>query len=517
MAGTLRDEIKRDLGKRLKFEKLRVQSELPCEKDYYKFRRYLYKGGICGTNVKYAKMKLYDCGCADLESDYPAQIMHRRFPDGRIVKIDPAGFMQDRNKPYIARIRYRNVKSTTEHAVISSYKCENVDDLNGGNSIIDNGRIYQADEIVVYLNDIEYADFDKCYTHDTPEILDVWEFERYKYAPMHLQNITTKYYGLKTRLKRSGKQNTTDYTIAKRRANSIYGMCATSIFPTEKKVNKNGNIVDFPDCPIYKSARYKGKGKSRRVRSREEINTMILNALWRKTYKQAIGSMFLSPFIAIWVSAYARSILIDFITKYPDAVIQYDTDSLYYRKHSPQCTALIQAMRKYNARIREINARLFNNDDLYCNLGTWDIDDNIKIFKGLGAKRYIYAYRDKSDCDKIKQVVAGCRKGSMCKQVRYNNRMHHAHTDIFDFMDDNMYIDPQHSGKLYPEYVDEPHVLFYDFGDGEDELIECRSAIVLHETDFTMRLMPYYLNHIYRMKTIEREEKNGWRKSRSHT
>lgn len=446
--GFVRESIKRRIGANLKKVKGEVQSHMPSENDYYLLRQFGFKGGFCGTNGKYWNDIVHNVLCADLVSDYPAQMMHKQYPQGYCAECRNEEFCTE-NIPYIAMIELNNVRSKTTHSYISSHKCMNRKEFTGRNSIIDNGRIFEAERIIIVINDVEWETVQKMYHIGSAYMIKCWKFDKYGKLPKYITDELMVQYRKKNELKKAGKNDTQEYRDAKAFVNGIFGMCATSIFPFEKQLDGT------PDCNVIVSEN-------------------------KKEFDKAIEGMFLSPFYAFWVTSYARDILCDVICKFPDLILQYDTDSIYFRDGVEGSEELKQYLKEYNDHIKSINNAIFDNDEFMEDLGTWEIEKPIARFKGLGAKRYAKQSID----GKYKFVVAGCRKGTIEKQYEATGK--YKYNDIMDFFNFNMEIEEKYSDKLASVYIDDEYILEIEDNEGNRQLCNCKSSVVLNPTEFTI-------------------------------
>lgn len=433
--GFIRQRIKKRIGASIKQVKAEMQSWLPDEYLYTDFRKYLFKGGICGTNIIYSGDLIHDVVCADLTSDYPACMLHRVYPMGKPVEIPPAAFMKRDNVPYIGLFHFRNVRSRTSHSLMSAHKALNRAELYdhiaaADNQVtLDNGRIYKAPDLELYLNDIEFKAFTKSYDfdEDASEIIRAWRFAKYGKLPRYILDVLEDRYRIKEHLKSTGQKKTQEYKDSKAFVNGIFGMMCTAIYTEIFEFDQFGNIIE----PV------------------DEDGKII-----SKSYEKATSSMFLSPFWGYWVTSYARYILTDVITKFPKAVIQYDTDSIYYLKHHKDAAALEAYLEEYNERIHDLNDNLFKGDEHFRTLGDWEIEEPYEDFKGLGAKRYIHSERDSDGAYHIAQVISGCRAGTLQAQLDFNNQRDGTNLTAFDFFGNDMVIDKNHTRKLSSIYID---------------------------------------------------------------
>lgn len=358
---------------------------------WYICREFGYSGGLCGSNIKKAGKILKDVVCADLTSDYPAQMSHQLYPSGSIKQItignlnDIRQNYHDTHKPYFAILKIKKMQAKTQHATFSKHKIindkTNLFDIHGKpkNMICYNGKVYHAENIIVCWNDVDINAYKECYDIKATT-LTLWVFDSYKRLPQwFLQTLWTAY-AKKAELKNAGIKSGVIYDDAKRIPNSIYGVCATRVNDTYDEL----------------AADYNFKVKK------------------EKTFDEIRKNFWLNPYIAFWCTSYARAILMHFISRYPDTIIQYDTDSLYYDKKSGK--ELEKELLQYNDNILQKNRRIFRNQDnptLFDTLGQWDFDEVYTKFLGMGAKKYIKQDKD----GKIHTVIAGLPKGAIPKEI----------------------------------------------------------------------------------------------------
>ena len=488
--GIVRDEIKRRLGKFLKAEREKIVSWMPDEKTYEAFRMYLLKGGISGSNILHMG-KIFDIKNgepitgADITSDYPFQMLTKKFPMGKAEIVNNSEFMSTKN-PYIATVRFIRFRSRTCHALMSAHKAINAYTLrHDPETILDNNRIQYANILELILNDVEYKSLKKAYKWDKAIVTCCWEFKKgYSFLPSHITTTIVEWYIKKESLKAEGAgkeehPKNIDYKEAKEFVNSIYGMMLTALYMEEFEFNED--ICDI-------------KEKSESI-----------------PYEEACKHLFLSPYWGIWVTTYAREMLMDVITKFPNVIIQYDTDSVYFIDNgSEESERLKKYLELRNSQMRKYNRIVYNNPHLE-DLGTWDFTKPFQRFKGLGSKRYMYEYLDKNGNPQIKVTVSGLRtsktdqRSTMLHQLDYENIRTNSKTDPFDFFEDLMKIDKEHSEKLRSIYIDDAYEIEATDYLGNKEQCYSPSSIVLDEVDFTMSLSK---THQQLWIAIERYAKN---------
>ena len=110
----VRSAVKKAADRDLKNLQKLYKQWMPTEAEYELFRLYLFKGGISGSNIR--KMNRVYSNCikgADITSDYPYQMLTKKYPYGKATVCENSRFMKD-DKPYIAMIRFINFRSLSE-------------------------------------------------------------------------------------------------------------------------------------------------------------------------------------------------------------------------------------------------------------------------------------------------------------------------------------------------------------------------------------------------------------------
>lgn len=394
------------------------------EYDYYMMRKYMYAGGLSGTSPIYAGKKVKKAKCADITSDYPAQMNHNMYPSGRLVECPPDEIKLHKRQFRIIMFTC-DISAKTAHAVLSVHKI-----LNRKNNkdcpftttarclIINNGKIQFGKNVCLLLNNTDIAALSELYRITNIQMYRTWYFTAKARAPKFLLDCMNDDYKLKKQLKDAGKSHTLEYKECKSRVNSYYGMTATKLY----------------DCQY----------------GYDEECEDILEQDSDKSYEYRRSHMWLSPYIGYWCTSYARALLMHFIARFPDLILQYDTDSLYYITDDTVVSAARIAefekeLKKFNMRIELKNYDLFKGDTDFSDLGTWDIDKgDYTGFKGIGAKRYLKELPDGT----LQPVVAGMVKESFDKYVHDNN------FDAFEVFNDDLSLDRVISKKLASVYYD---------------------------------------------------------------
>lgn len=445
---------------------------------WYICREFGYCGGLCGSNIELAGEILHDVTCADLTSDYPAQLSHRQYPAGRLHRERGdlnrrRAELEKAKKPYFAVIQIAHIKARTVHATISEHKIINKNPAlypkagTPHNMTIYNGKIYEAHNIVICVNDVDLAAYRELYSF-YGRVLSLWSFDGYARAPQWLLNAMWSDYEEKAILKSKGLSKTVNYFDCKRRVNSYYGVCATRQNDTLSAVDDNYN-----PCPEK-----------------------------QKTFADIRREFWLNPYLAFWCTSYARATLMHFLARYPDSIVQYDTDSLYYIDTGD---GLPDALKEYNAKIEYKNSVIFReieNPEIFRSLGTWDFEDTYKNFCGMGAKKYI-----KEDENGIQTVIAGLPKNAIPREIveRGVNAPFEYYNPLIKYLqelDNNIIIEHLFAGKFASVYDDTKTPYFSEITDYRGETVkqlQC-SYHAITPIDFTLSMSVEYIKHIIKRR-----------------
>lgn len=457
--GILRQKCKNRINNKYYEEKSNTPLMPSKEIDYVMQRRFSYAGGLSGTSPVFAGKFVKRSKMADIVSDYPAQMNHHLFPAGELKETKPENFSKIGNKFKIIMFR-ADVIPKTKHAILSIHKIMNyftaskaVPTIGRIKSAIPvNGKLWHGYNVLLLLNNTELKALSELYSFRNIRLYKVWYFTEKKRAPRFLRDCMNEDYLLKKQLKNEGQKDTPVYAKTKAAINSYYGMTATRLY----------------DC-IYKY---------------NETEHDIRQAASELDYEQRREKMWLSPYIAYWTTSYARAILMHFIAAYPDLILQYDTDSLYYITDpevvpAERIAALEAELQEYNRMKMMKNNRLFKGDKNYLDLGTWEIDQEENTgFKGLGAKRYIVRTAE----GKLKPTVAGMVKSSFKEYIAETGK------DPFEVFENDFTLNRMHSKKLASKYNDE-YIGLQKVTDykGNTELVDIGTYHALYPIEFTIK------------------------------
>ena len=436
--GILRQDIKKGVNESIK---QKIQQCLPNEQLYNIMMKWLFRGGVSHGNVSHIGVKLSNVKGFDYTSSYPAVMNHNLFPCSQFVEMLEISIeiVEQKIKNGFAVMfacEFENIKATTMHSIESESKCISLQ-----NYIIDNGRVFSAEKMGVFLTDVDYKNYKKFYKWDNIKVIRAW-YAVYGRLPQYfLQPLNAEYRG-KAELKKNGKDKTKEYAEKKGKVNSAYGMTVTKLYNQEIKY----------------------------------INDEWIEEETKKDYNQLTKNLFLLPQWGVWITAWARYNLLQTIYKIGNDVVQYDTDSIYilnWKKHKP-------IIDEWNKEIHKQNIELFGNDENFDDLGEWDEMPCYRHFKTLGAKRYM-AEKD----GKILVTIAGLPKGALQEYCKNNNK------DIWETFTNEMYLDVEFAMKNAHTYNDEYH---YDVVNGEE--MEEYSSVAIYATTFKLNMNDLFIKLI---------------------
>ena len=307
----------------------------------------------------------------DFTSSYPYVLVTHKYPSTEFKKcnITRAERMSTRFA-YLLVVKFKNIKCKYFNTFISRSKCTSIK-----NSVDDNGRVMQAEELTITLTDIDFRfilDTHKDIYEDKPveyEILECY-YSSYNYLPKQFIEFVLQKYIDKTKYKNvEGKE--VEYAIAKALFNSLYGMSVTN--------NIRDEVVFYNDDE-------KIKHDNKTWDEVKLTNEEIINKL--NDEKKA---SFLSFAYGVWVTAYARNNLLRNVIKLDDYVIYCDTDSMklaegYDKTVIEDYNKFVQGKIKYVSEQLQIDINKYKPKDvdgIEHMLGLFDLDAHYEVFKTL--------------------------------------------------------------------------------------------------------------------------------------
>lgn len=457
-------------AKYLKYRK--VMEDLTLTSEAYTMLKRAFMGGFTHSSLNHTGKVLTNVSSIDFTSSYPSVMLSEKFPMSRFkkTKITSLKTLKEYCKKYavIFDVKFINLTPKISHEnYISESKCYNL-----VGAVINNGRIFSANELCTTLTNIDFHIMTQCYEWEKILISNV-QYAHQNYLPKPIIESVLKLYQDKTELKDVAGYEV-EYLLSKGMLNSIYGMTVTDIVKPIVKYSENWEI--------------EGVSLDEEITKYNESKNRFLYYAW-----------------GVWITAYARRNLWTGILATGDDYVYSDTDSLKilnYEKHT-------KYINWFNAQIVSKMGDMMEYYKLDKNLlkpktkegkekliGIWDFEGNYPLFKTLGAKRYLY-----QDGGKLKLTVAG-----LSKQNGVNYMLEKCNNDflaVFNMFNDNLFIPSDKTGKMTHTYIDnEVQILVTDYTGKQCEVISL-SGVYLEPCEFTLSISQQY-------KTFLNSLKNGF-------
>lgn len=425
-----------------------IRTLFPDTQDEYEFiMRFLFAGGITHGMALYQDEILDDIDSWDIKSSYPAVEVSQSYPMSPFKEFDSKHFKNYIKKYHVIFVAtFKNVKTTTNHSIFSLHKCIDI----SNNKRIDNGRVYECEYMKVFLTEVDYINFSRFYKYDKEFDIEYCAYAKKGKLPDYLILPQIDAYIKKEELSKKGLKKSSEYANQKSYVNSGFGMCVTRMKFIDFVVENNGDV----------------KTKD-----------------GRSYYSQCLGQI-LSPFWGIYITAWARKRLLDFVWLTKDHSYYQDTDGDKIK--SGIYDDIIKA---YNQQIeRDVikGCKYYNIDyKKVSGLGQFQKEYHLKRFKFLGAKRYLVEYDD----GKIESTVSGLKKEAFIDYVKDMQK------DAFDLFENNTVIPSKYSPKKVALYCDE---YTEDYINGV--LMSEESCVTISESDLSTRIDKDYMELIETLK-----------------
>ena len=461
--GAIRIKIKQSIVDIFRTKKFIKDCMPPTERSYLNMVNWLYRGGYVHANIKYCnnlfiKQPIYS---RDITSSYPASMVHCKFPMKwhrmRYINEQQLNNLISDGFTFYGCFTLKNLKRKTTHSIDSKSKCMFLSDKN----TIDNGRIAEAEKVIVYLTHLDYDIYCKFYTFEIDSVVD-FNISYLQRLPDYLLNNMLHDYEQKAIL----KSKNLPYAVEKSYCNSYYGVTVTKRIVQELAF-QNGKIV-------------------RRLSNQDYDN-----------YK---SRQVLSTFWGIYISAYSRHKLLTMVWELElsgNPVVYCDTDSIKYIEKNNKANEIFE---NANYKIEQLNKKFCDehnkNFEIMADLGCWDIEchgQQLETFKTLGCKRYAYTYKYKG-VRHYNLTVAGLPKNYYYKLYSQNLMQFYKH------FNDELVVK---NCKLASKYNDDEFTMIIN-----GEVINEKSNLALIDTDFTMNVNDEWLAMILQLATSKTEFRN---------
>ena len=335
-----------------------------------------FGGGFTHTGAEWSGKTCYNVGSADKISSYPYQMCGKKFPMGRGIFIGDADFSDIdwlTNTGYCCLFTVRLVDVNPEFIYenyISSSKCQ----ILSKDAVINNGRVASASELQVTITEQDWDIIKRCYSFDESQSK-IYNLRIYSagYLPRPLILSILHLYANKTSLK-GVKHKETEYLVSKGMLNSTYGMAVTSIIR---------DLYEYSNCDDW-------------------LTTKADKASQLQQYNRSYNR-FLFYAWGVWVTAHARHDLWEAIFEFGEDYVYTDTDSIkginfeshkdFFTLANFEIACNLKAMCDY----WQIDYNLCEPKTIKDEkklLGAWEEEKGYRVFKAIGAKRYMYEQMD---------------------------------------------------------------------------------------------------------------------------
>lgn len=433
--------------------------------DYHQLKR-TYSGGFTHANINYVDRVIRNVHSFDFSSSYPAVMLSELYPMSRpfpVIIKDEDHFMQCLNA-YCCMFdcKFHNIRAkVTFENYISVSRC-----INAEHYILNNGRIVEADEVVISLTEQDFFIIAELYEWDWIEVANFKIF--YKgYLPKDLILTILELYKDKTELK-GVEEKIVEYLVSKGMINAVYGMCVTD--PCRDEILYEENIWSTKKADVASLIDRYNKNNQR-----------VLYYPW-----------------GVWVTAYARRNLFSGILEFKDDYIYSDTDSLkvlnidahrdYIEKYNKEVTEKVRkCLEYYDIDVSMASPKTIKG--VTKPIGVWDYEGMYTRFKTLGAKRYMT-----EQDGELSITIAGVSKKAGIEYLKHtygnNTNVFKAFVEDLEFpaVYDKDGIEANGSGKLCHTYIDtymEGEIIDYM---GNKYIYNEQSGVHMENTEYTLGL-----------------------------
>lgn len=454
---------KSSTGKYSRYRK--IMSDLTLTPQLYKQLKRAFMGGFTHANVNYTGKKLQNVTSIDFTSSYPSVMLAEKFPmsRGKKVEVKTVKELEWYCERYcmLFELKFTNIRSKiSQENYISESKCYILH-----NPILNNGRVFSADELAITLTDVDWDIIKQCYEWDSIAISNANRFHR-GYLPKSIIESILKLYEDKTVLKDvAGKE--VEYLLSKGMLNSVYGMSVTDIVQDDHIYNDGW---DNEPANIEEQIEKYNESKNR-----------FLYYAW-----------------GVWVTAYSRKNLWTGIIAMGDDYVYSDTDSIkllnyenhkrYIEWYDAMTIQKLETMCKtYKIDVKRLKPK--NQKGQTKMLGVWDYEGTYDNFKTLGAKRYLVEQNGN-----YYLTVAGLskKKGIEYMKQQCNNESE----KIFNMFNNDLYIPATETGKMTHTYIDEKQEFVIQDYQGNECFISVESGVHLESCEFTLSISKQYTDFI---------------------
>ena len=427
---------RRDAKKAMhKVSKSFIQNQLP-DTRIYELCREAFRGGNTHASRYYSNQILEDLNSIDIASAYPSVIVNDDLPVSKFTILKSCDIdkleelIYKRHKAVLVRCTLFDLKLKDDLIPVPYIPISKT--IGAVNALLDNGRIISADVVgQITLTDIDYKIIKKQYDFKM-DVITV-ATARYGKLPAPLRECVMEYFKAKTDLKsKPGDQEHSEefykllYDKSKNLLNAQYGMMAQSIKDQIKYINDPEALYEAEGIP--------------------------LDILIRDHNKRA----FLAYQWGCWITARCREKLQTGIDLLGIRFVYCDTDSCKYIGSDID----LDKLNKESIKKSELNKTYADDPNGKRHyMGVFEVEDHIKYFKTMGAKKYAYI----DDNDNLHITIAGVNKKigaiELTRAAKKENKT------PLEVMDEGFVF--KYAGGLEARYSDTPKVREWITEDGE--------------------------------------------------
>lgn len=445
--GSVRNYIKNVCRKnpKLEWERKSCLKKIKTTPEIFEKLKKAYTGGYTHAFFSNKLDVITFVNSFDITSDYPYQILTKKFPMGTFEEYDLddfENFLDNTGKIYsrslerysflveinvyhaeaksvITSISYADVESLEDEEIPDEYKDRSCN-INNKKFCLDNGKIYEGCNFKMTLTDLDYNNFVDLYDCE----YEITEVHRTVcgYLPMYLVDSVLHFYAQKTTLK-GVEGEELKYNLFKTLVNGIYGM-------TVQDPTKDGfDIIQ---------------------------NSWIKYSISEDDFEDNVNGESITNLVryqwGVWVTAHARNELFHMMKQIaPEDLVYCDTDSCKF-KYSKKYEKLFE---KRNKELQKLNQKVCKERGIsysrFCpkakdgkikEVGLWDNEGVYDVFKTTGSKRYLtFKEKCKDKTNVLEVTCAGIAKENMKTQLLKQCNITELNKDnvrkVFDKFDDN--------------------------------------------------------------------------------
>lgn len=465
--GKVRRYVRTECFKNPKY-KYQIKSLELKSMEYLQLRK-AFQGGFTHCSPLYALQTIKDVTSYDFTSSYPTVMLSEKFPMSKSKYIGGVSVAELNNyiKNYccLFDMKLTNVRSKYNFEQIISFskcwRCENY--------TLNNGRVFSCDMLCTTITELDYESIIRFYDFDNIEIKNLYIYEK-NYLPKEFIQSILKLYCDKTELK-GVKDKEVEYLHAKEMLNSCYGMSVTDLLNDEYTYINNEWGCNSADI-------------NNEIEKYNSDKNRFLFYAW-----------------GVWVTAYARRNLFSGIYECKNDYIYADTDSIkivnaeqhldYINKYNIMIeNKLINMINYYGLDVNLIKPKTIDGKEKL--LGVWDFDGHYKLFKSLGAKRYLVL----KDDNELSLTVAGVNKKYA---IPYLKEKYKTIEKIFENFNDNLIIPAGHNGKKVLTYIDDVQSGIIKDYQGNYYNYNELSSIYMSDTDYNLNIACFYMDFLLKL------------------